>query len=262
MLILIAESKTMGACSGHVSTEEYSLHCPELEDTAETLMHSLRDVSAYTLAREVKISPALASRLKLMIYDFPHKSSGAQAITAYTGVVFKAFDYKSLTPIQKIEACNRIAIISSLYGWVNPSDIIKPYRFDFTTTIAPGYKSLASYMKDRVTGCLIERLDRMKCKEVLNLLPADAAKCIDFKKIEAVAKVWRADFREINHMGESRTPPSNRLKTLRGLLLRQIITDRINSISELSQAESEEYMVSTCDRNAGKIVFDSVATKK
>ena len=67
----------------------------------------------------------MARKLRQMIYDFPYKESGCVAIEAFTGVVFKAFEYSSLSAQEKQITNRCVGIVSSLYGWLRPDDIIK-----------------------------------------------------------------------------------------------------------------------------------------
>ena len=132
MLILIAESKKMAACDSSVSGAEYNSHRPVFEKEASMIMDSLRDMNADTLLGKVKISLPMVRRLQQMIYEYPDKSHGDMAINAFTGVVFNAFRYATLSEEARMAACRRVKIISSLYGWLRPDDIIRQYRFDFT----------------------------------------------------------------------------------------------------------------------------------
>ncbi len=255
MLILIAESKTMTPCDCPVSHDDYTNHRPALENIARETMDALKNTDASTLARTVKISLPMAQKLVRMIYDFPDKSSGAQAIEAYTGVVFKAFEYKSLDSAGQERTSSQVRIISSLYGWLRPDDIIKPYRFDFTTPLSPDGSTLAAGMRPHVTNCVMEYLRARNCTEILNLLPGDAAKCIDWKIVEKEAKVYRADFREIVSGTETKTPNSNRLKTLRGRLLRQIVQDNLTSAQSLLALASDCYISDPQPEPDGTITF-------
>ncbi len=255
MLILIAESKTMTDCRKAVSREEYAAHRPLLESGADALMESLDGLTAAELSAKVKISEAMGGRLKRMIYDFPMKETGQEAMEAFTGVVFRAFGFASLDGDARRRACGRIRIISSLYGWLRPDDIVKPYRFDFTTPLAPGGKTLVSHWKQDVTGLMLQYLEREGEHEVLDLLPADAARCIDWKRIAKAARVCKAGFREVRDGGAVRTPDAGRLKTLRGLLLRQIIADDINSLDGLAGLEAENYVANGFDPAFGVIEF-------
>lgn len=229
MLILIAEAKTMTACADPVQPQVYAAARPALEAMADDIMHSLRGATAAELSRDARLSPGLASALVRMVYDFSNKSTGGTAIRAYSGVVFKALDYATLPPAAQADLGRRVRIISSLYGWLRPDDIIKPYRLDFTTRLAPDDRPMAAYLRDAVTDCLLAELQASGCADVLDLLPADAARCIDWKRVASAARVWKAEFREPSPDGTLRTPNAGRLKTLRGRLLRHIVTEAITS---------------------------------
>ena len=241
MLILIAESKTMLEQEQPVSRECFEANTPAGEASADAVMARVADMDVEDIAAAIKISPAMAARAKRMAYEFPNKQSGLRAIDAFTGVVFKNFDYPSLTPEEKERTAADVRIISSLYGWLHPDDIIKPYRFDFTTPLAPGDKTFAAYWKKDVTIQLVKYLKATGEKNILNLLPADAAKCIDWKLVKNFAKVWKADFKEQDGTAV-RTPHAGRLKALRGLLLRDIITRGIATPSELQTFESDTFL--------------------
>lgn len=255
MLILIAESKKMAACDSSVSGAEYNSHRPVFEKEASMIMDSLRDMNADTLLGKVKISLPMVRRLQQMIYEYPDKSHGDMAINAFTGVVFNAFRYTTLSEEARMAACRRVRIISSLYGWLQPDDIIRQYRFDFTNPLTPEGATLASYWKEAVTSRLLQELADANHTDMLNLLPADAARCIDWKQIAQKARVWRADFREMLPAGATRTPNSNRLKTLRGQLLRQIITENISSPEQLTSLAGDDYIAVGGDTSTGDIIF-------
>ena len=142
MLILIAESKTMADEQRHVSPETFAAHTPTREQQATFIMNGLEKLSQSELAAETGLSTTLATRLRRMIYEFPNKALGMKTIEAFTGVVFKAFDYDSLTADEKERTNDEVRVISSLYGFLRPDDIIKPYRLDFTAKAAPGGKKL------------------------------------------------------------------------------------------------------------------------
>lgn len=242
MLVLIAESKTMAPCSGMVPPLVFERHRPVLESQVCDIMCGLESLSVNELASKVKISVPMARKLWHMICDFPNKALGCAAIEAFTGVVFKAFDYSSLSSADKERTNRSVGIISSLYGWLRPDDIIKPYRFDFTTPLAPDGKSFAAFWMPKVTECVISWIESQKDYDVLNLLPGDASRCIDWNMVGQKARIWKADFQEMQPGGATKTPNSNRLKLLRGKLLRQIITDAIATPQQLLSVETEHYV--------------------
>lgn len=233
MLTLIAESKTMDDRDVSVSPEKYELNKPLGEEQADEIMAHVATLSASDIAEVVKISLPMASKVARMAYEFPNKSMGLKAIDAYTGVVFRAFDYPSLSEKEKELTAENVRIISSLYGWLRPDDIIKPYRFDFNTPIAPEDKALYAFWRKDVTIELVRYLQERSETSILNLLPGDAAKCIDWKLVKRFAKVWKVDFKEPKDGSGWRTPNAGKLKSLRGELLRDIITGNISNPSDL-----------------------------
>lgn len=245
MLILIAESKTMLPAERAIEEKDYADHTPLLEETADEIMGSLRDLSVSELMEQTRLSASLAARMQKMIYEFSYKATGNRAIEAYTGVVFKALDFESLTAEGKARCRSEVGIISSLYGWLRPDDIIKSYRLDFTARLEEGPsagRTMNAFWKTDVTKCLVKTFQRRGSVAILNLLPADAAKCIDWKLVKRFAKVWKADFSEMREGGSMKTPNAGRLKTLRGYLLRQILEEDIKDPQELMHSASPHYV--------------------
>lgn len=241
MLVLIAESKTMQMREVEVSHECYEAHKPVGEDVASEIMDGVRDMSVGELASVVKISQVMASRLKEMAYEFPNKTTGLMAIEAFTGVVFKNLDYPSLSEKGRELVASNVRIISSLYGWLRPDDIVKPYRLEYSAPVAPDHRSLSTYWKQDVTIRLVKELQDRNEKEILDLLPADAAKCVDWKLVKHYAKVLKVDFKE--QSGEAvKSPHAGKLKALRGKLLREILTEPLATISELKSFENDEFI--------------------
>ena len=178
MLILAAESKTM-ALPHLLDPGVATSHTPLYEENAADIMSHLRDIPRPQLAAELKLGEAATRQAAEWVYDFPDKRMGLPAIDAFTGVVFKALDAGSLTPEAKERASHGLRLISSLYGWLHPDDIIKPYRLDFGAKLAPGNKALNAYWKKDVTLALIRYLKENDMAEIVNMLPADASRCID-----------------------------------------------------------------------------------
>ncbi len=230
MLILIAESKSMHP--GRMLSESQII-LPQFESQAEAIVTHLRRMSAAELADTLKLGPKNAQRLYQEIYDFGNKATGIAAIEAFTGVVFRALGFDTLPADATALAGNCLGIVSSLYGLLRPHDIIKSYRLDFGMKAAPGNASLTSYWKPLLTEALIDRLQSAAQTEVLNLLPADAAKCFDWKAIAPHAQVYSVNFREYKDGGALRNPHSDRLKRLRGSLLRSILTQGITTVEAL-----------------------------
>lgn len=254
MLILIAESKTMTACSNRIQNSALNKHKPMLDTAANAEMEYLDKFSVAELAPKIGISVALAQSMKKMIFEFPNKSLGEAALYAYTGVVFKALEPASLSPSAILNANKNLRLISSLYGWLRPDDIIKSYRLEFKCKANPESIPTYNYLKPEITSALSVYLEANHCCEILDLMPADAAKCIDWKSLKTGTKVWKVDFVETID-GIEKTPNAGKLKKLRGTLLRQILSENIYNITSLADLESEDYIYDKTDSKNHRIRF-------
>ena len=237
MLILIAESKTMSTKEVAVASPTF----PEGEAGADMICQRLASCSVSEISEMLKVSSSLATSCLKMAKEFPNKTMGLRAIDAYTGVVFKALDAKTFTPQMDAFAENHLLIVSSLYSLLKPTDTIKPYRLDYTSKAAPDDMPMWRWQREATTQRLIERIKAEGETELLNLLPGDAAKCIDWHRIQPFANIITADFKELTPGGTTKTPTSNRLKQLRGHLCLQIIEAQISDVQRLKEVESDAF---------------------
>lgn len=255
MLILIAESKTMSKNQEIITPEQLKHNLPVFEQQADSIMEKIAAMEPSEVSEVLKVSWKMTADIMKMVYEFPNKMLGQEALKAFTGVVFKALDVSGFNDMERHFTSSHVRIISSLYGWLEPSDIIKPYRLDFPTKIAPGNRSLASFWRDVLTDRLLLSLKNDHTSEILNLLPSEASKCLDWKKIGGVANVNKVDFKIQSGDGILKTPDSRRLKELRGILLRQIIKEGVDDPGLVSKLESENYFPADNEITPGNILF-------
>ena len=90
---------------------------------------------------------------------------------------------------------------------------------------------------------------------MLDLLPAEAAQCIDWRQVRQKASVYKVEFRELTDGSNTRTPNAGRLKTLRGELLRQIATEGITTANGLLNLTGQNYISEAEPSPSGTIIF-------
>lgn len=241
MLTLIAESKTMTSREQEICPEEYRDHTPLFEKEADSIVKYLSAFDTIQISKSISISPALAMKAAHMFYEFPNKSTGCSALKAFTGEVFRGIDIPSLGEEALKYSNNHVLIISSLYGLLNPQDIIKPYRLDFNADCSPDGGKLSKFWKSKLTIAFVKHLKNIGETEVLDLLPGEAAKCLDWKIIKAFAKVMKADFKTIGDEGNLKTPHSGKLKELRGKMVRTILDQKINDFNTLLKLKTPDF---------------------
>ena len=257
MLIFLAESKTMSSEQVTVSTSEFIDNRPVFEADADAIMKNMSSMTSVQISDVLDISNSLAIKCHSLAYDFPHKQTGYSTLKAFTGEAFKSFDSSSLSKEGLVRANNELRIISSVYGLLKPSDIVKPYRCEFNKEIVPGPKTPIQLFKSKITIEVVNYIKQNKIQDIIDLLPGNADKCIDWKIVRAYAKVHKVVFQNIDSTGKLKTPIAKRLKELRGLMARIILEEGIQSFTELTSVESSQFIYSPNDSKPGLPVFIS-----
>lgn len=249
----------MTSLQNEIPQEVFLSNTPHFSKDADNIMRYLNSLNTDELASRISISPALASKARALIYDYPNKSTGCDALHAFTGEVFRGLDTPSLKTEDIDFSQSHLMIVSSLYGLVKPKDIIKPYRLDFNADCSPEGGKLNKFWKSKLTIAFVKHLQQTGEKEVLDLLPGEAAKCLDWKIIRKFAKVIKADFKTIAENGDYKTPYSGKLKELRGKMLRTILTDRIDDFNTLLHIETQSFSADPDSHRPGLPLFVATA---
>lgn len=152
MLILLppSEGKTPPDAGAPVDLAELSF--PELTTARQDVAQALAAVSGQddalqqlgvgaTLVHEVSRNTRLA-----------HEPA-APAHSIYTGVLFDALGYASMTATQKGKADAAVVVVSGLWGAVGFADRIPAYRLSMSVGL-PGLGKLASYWKPKLAAAV------------------------------------------------------------------------------------------------------------
>lgn len=148
MLILLPPSEGKTAPTRGKALEQGSLSFPSLRPTRERLVDALvtlcRDEPGAALAT-LGLGPGLADLVtrNADLLDAPT----ARADAIYTGVLYDALGFASLSPAAKRRAGSRIAIASALFGLVRPGDRIPAYRLSGDASL-PGIGSVAGAWRE------------------------------------------------------------------------------------------------------------------
>ena len=156
-----------------------------------------------------------------MVHSFYLNFSESKAympFELYSGESFKAFDYDSLSNLNKEYLNNKVIIIDSLYGIIHPNSLIKPYRLDFHTKNL----NIVSFWKKDIN----DYFDNLANKEILSLASKEFSSILT--KDKNVVSV-----RFIDEVKGVRKSISVFNKQMRGKLLRYLIENEINTIKDL-----------------------------
>jgi len=158
------------------------------------------------------------------------------AIYAFNGDVYHGIDAYTI-PVDKLDRLqNQLRILSGLYGYLKPLDLMQPYRLEMGTLLAvQDYKNLYEFWKYTLTESLNKE---MKEGELLiNLASKEYASAIDFKKLKAT--IITPDFKDYKD-GKLKII-SFYAKKARGLMVRYIVDSNAKTIDDLKGFDYENY---------------------
>jgi cytoplasmic iron level regulating protein YaaA (DUF328/UPF0246 family) len=84
-----------------------------------------------------------------------HAEPAAPAHQIYSGVLYDALGYKTLTPTQRRKADESVLVVSALWGAIRFADRVPAYRLSMGTAL-PDVGRLASFWKPQLSAALTE----------------------------------------------------------------------------------------------------------
>jgi|TARA_B110000046_G_scaffold70071_1_gene78061 cytoplasmic iron level regulating protein YaaA (DUF328/UPF0246 family) len=250
MKIIISPAKSLDFESS-AKTSVYTQ--PSFLKESSLLNEKLKVLSKKKLSDLMKISPALADlnydRNQNWHQPFSLKNS-KQAIYAFTGEVFRGIDIASLAEEKIPLLQDRLRILSGLYGLLKPLDLIQPYRLEMGTRINIGkadnlYKFWDSNLADALNN-------EMKDSDLLiNLASSEYFKAVP-KKVLKTPMITPV-FKELKN-GDYKIVMTY-AKKARGLMVRYIIENDVNTLEELKGFHTEGYAFTESLSTETELVF-------
>nr|WP_294695577.1 peroxide stress protein YaaA [uncultured Friedmanniella sp.] len=151
MLILLPPSEGKAAPRRRGKPVDLAtLALPELTATRSAVRAALMVASAAPDALQVF---GVGQSLRAEVEQNTRLSSApaTPALETYTGVLYDALGYQSLSPAAKHRAGRVLRVQSALWGPVRPGDRITPYRLSMATTL-PGLGPLAAVWRPVLAG--------------------------------------------------------------------------------------------------------------
>ncbi|NOY26231.1 MAG: peroxide stress protein YaaA [Oligoflexia bacterium] len=229
---------------------------PQMLDQTARLIETARKLSQDKLRELMGISPALA---KLNAVRFQRLSTeldldnAKQAALAFKGDTYVGLDADSLGDDDLAWAQDHIGILSGLYGYLRPLDLIQPYRLEMGTRLKTrSGPSLYAFWGDRITAQVQDVLDAQGDTTVVNLASAEYFKAVNQKKL--AARVLTPVFMDTKD-GRSRVL-SLFAKQARGMMARTIIDNRLDDVDALKDFGSGGYRFRADQSEGDRWVFE------
>jgi len=226
---------------------------PQFLAQSEVLNKKLKSLSKKKLSELMSISDDLAglNYQRNQEWSTPFSPDNAkQAIYAFTGEVFRGIDVNTMDEDKVPVLQDKLRILSGLYGILKPLDLIQPYRLEMGTKLKVGRKeNLYKFWDTDLAEALNSELENDEL--LINLASTEYFKAVPKKalKVPMITPV----FKELKN-GQYKTIMTY-AKKARGLMVRYIIENDVNSIEELKGFNTEGYGFSEEMSTEKELVF-------
>ncbi|WP_430295382.1 YaaA family protein [Sinomonas sp. B1-1] len=155
MLILLPPSEGKTPAPPGPAVDLSALSFPALEVARKEVIEALTEVSGRHDALEaLGVGASLAHDVERNLRLLTEPAAPAHLV--YSGVLYEALGYRSLTPAQRRRADAWIVVVSALWGAVGFADAVPAYRLSMSTAL-PGLGRLAAFWKPRLAEVLATR---------------------------------------------------------------------------------------------------------
>jgi uncharacterized protein len=152
VLILLPPSEGKTPATRGDAMDWTSLSFPDLNPCRAKVLEALGTVSAHEDALALLgVGASLQSDVERNTRL--HAEPAAPAHQVYSGVLYDALGYKSMTAPQRRKADESVLVISALWGAIRFADSVPAYRLSMSTSL-PDVGRLASFWKPQLTDAL------------------------------------------------------------------------------------------------------------
>ena len=154
MLILLPPSEGKSAPRRGRPLDTGSLSSPSLTETRERVIEAL--VGLAERPHAAAVLGLGGTQVDLVALNARLRSAPtARADAVYTGVLYDALGFESLSSAAKRRATGRVAITSSVFGLLRPGDRIPAYRLSGDVSL-PGLGPVAGVWRESLGGAVEE----------------------------------------------------------------------------------------------------------
>ncbi|MGA1770872.1 MAG: peroxide stress protein YaaA [Flavobacteriaceae bacterium] len=185
-------------------------------------------------------------------FQLPFRPTNARpAVYTFSGDVYQGLDVGTLQAAKIPVMQERLRILSGLYGWLRPLDLIQAYRLEMGTTLKIGSnKDLYTFWKTKITAAINEEMAQDDL--LVNLASNEYFKAIDTKKIDAT--IVSPQFKDYKN-GQLKII-SFFAKKARGVMARYLLETNAKNIEDVLAFAEDGYRYSEADtKNVLQPVF-------
>lgn len=253
MLILLSPAKKQNFDPINLNV---STSLPSQSQEIKVLSAELKNYSPTQLKQLMGVSDNLAKLNADRFADFSMKKFkepyAKPAVFAFQGDAYQKLAVNDFSETQLEFLQNHLVILSGLYGYLRPLDLIQPYRLEMKTPLATkNAQNLYELWRTPLVKALNERLSLEKKPTVLNLASGEYSKAIDLSQLNA--EFITVEFKELK-AGKYKSIGIN-AKRARGLMVRYIAKKGIKTLNPILKFNEEGYYYSAENSKNNRLVF-------
>ena len=252
MLFLLSPAKTLDETT-QAPTDIFTQ--PKLLAQSKILIDQLKKLAPQDIANLMGVSDkiALLNAERFSNFSPPFSLKNAkQAIFLFKGDVYEGLDAYHLTTKQIDYLQGHLCILSGLYGFLRPLDLMQPYRLEMGTKLqnAKG-KDLYIFWQDIITDAINKQIKENKHTTVINLASNEYFKSIQTKNLSApiITPIFK------DKKNGTYKIISFYAKRARGLMAKYAALNQIKKPEALKQFDLDGYYYSEKDSNEKEWVF-------
>jgi len=252
MITVISPAKTLDL---EAKVESDVKSDPIFTAEPERLIKKLKTLSRKKISNLMSLSEKL-SDLNYQRYQMwtpePSEEMVKQAVLMFKGDVYLGLEAETFTTEEYTRSQESLRILSGLYGYLKPMDLIQAYRLEMGTKLPVARKkNLYEFWGDKIAKEINRELEAHNQKYVVNLASNEYFKAANEKKIKypIITPVFK-DAKNGNYKVISFFA-----KRARGVMARWIIQNKIENPEKLKLFDQDGYYYNDALSTNQEIVF-------
>jgi hypothetical protein len=215
---------------------------PIYAEKALQLVSILKKYDIQKLSKLLNISHNIAQtnyeRYQTFLTDVSDKNA-LPAIYSYAGDAYTSLDAGHFTKENIEFAQKHVRILSGLYGYLRPLDLIQPYRLEMATKMKVGKSTnLYDFWKNSIRNSVKRELEEQKTNIIFNLASNEYFRALDLKTIDC--KIVTPIF--LDEVNGKHKIVSIFAKKARGLMTAFIIKNKLDTPEYLNTFHEDRYI--------------------
>lgn len=229
---------------------------PQEKNETSILVNELKKLKPLTIKKLMSVSDKIADLNFHRFQDFNEEhydlNNAKQALFAFQGDAYKAFEAKTLSKAEIDYTQNHLLLLSGLYGYLRPLDLMQPYRLEMKTALEnPRGKDLYAFWGDRISRGINKALNKAKTDTIINLASSEYFKAIDQSKLKGT--IITVHFKNLKN-GQYKVIGIN-AKRARGAMARYIMQEKITDLKTLIKFKQNGFEYNDSLSSKTELVF-------